>query len=369
MIQDVQSKELSKGIPKVAASAKQVEYIDVAKGIGIILVVYGHLLSSAYHAGLKIPERFFGLSDSIVYSFHMPLFFFLSGLFVESSFQKRDPKQYLLDKFIRTAYPYLVWSVLQVSVEVIFSNQTQKGAGLADLFAVPFRPWGQFWFMYALFLMNITYTIISRLGKFAAPTLFVISFALFIRPIPVAAFGLFGFSGHFLFFVSGIYLRKYVIDHERYTIPPWTVPLLFMILIGFGYYLFSKVIEPMRLVGKPYPQYFLFLSILGITACLGLAQYIAARKTMRFLRTLGVYSLQIFLAHMLVGVATRIILMRLFNIQNWIVHVSIGVAIATMIPILLQKISIRVNFPYLFGFKRNITVSGLELSAGNQLSE
>ncbi|HEX2995384.1 MAG TPA: acyltransferase family protein, partial [Anaerolineales bacterium] len=52
------------------------DWVDYAKGIGIILVVYAHLLSSAYHAGLKIPQDFFAYSDSIVYSFHMPLFFF-----------------------------------------------------------------------------------------------------------------------------------------------------------------------------------------------------------------------------------------------------------------------------------------------------
>ena len=59
------------------------DWVDYAKGIGIILVVYGHLLSSGYHAGLSIPKHFFELSDSIVYTFHMPLFFLLSGLFVE----------------------------------------------------------------------------------------------------------------------------------------------------------------------------------------------------------------------------------------------------------------------------------------------
>lgn len=341
-------------------------WVDYAKGIGIILVVYGHLLSSGYHAGLKIPPGFFALSDSIVYSFHMPLFFFLSGLFVESSFRKRGPKSYLLDKFTRIAYPYLLWSLIQVGVEVIFSSQTQKGAGLEDLLAIPYRPWGQFWFVYALFLMHIAYTLADRLGRFSAPVLFAVAAGLFIFPIPTGILGLFGFSGHFIFFVSGIYFRKYLVDEGR-TVPPWTVPLLFILLAASGYYLFSNVIEPMRLVGKPYPHYFMFLSILGISACVGWAQYLSKRNTFGFLRTLGIYSLQIFLVHMLAGVAMRMILLQVFGIQNWIVHILIGTLTALVVPILLQQTSVRIKFPYLFELKRTRAVTPGPVLAGGEL--
>ena len=46
---------------------KRLEWIDLAKGIGIILMVIGHMPSipSAVH--------------NWIFSFHMPLFFFLSG--------------------------------------------------------------------------------------------------------------------------------------------------------------------------------------------------------------------------------------------------------------------------------------------------
>ncbi|MCD4694754.1 MAG: acyltransferase family protein, partial [Bacteroidales bacterium] len=42
------------------------EWIDIAKGIGILLVVYGHC---------QPPP----LIEKFVYAFHMPLFFFISG--------------------------------------------------------------------------------------------------------------------------------------------------------------------------------------------------------------------------------------------------------------------------------------------------
>jgi polysaccharide biosynthesis protein PslL len=49
--------------------------IDIAKGLGIILVVIGH---SQFL--FRNPELF-----RIIFSFHMPLFFFLSGIFLRDS--------------------------------------------------------------------------------------------------------------------------------------------------------------------------------------------------------------------------------------------------------------------------------------------
>lgn len=55
-------------------------FIDIAKGIGIILVVLGHLDTNGQ------------ISREVIYSFHMPLFFLLSGIFANT---KMDFKLYL----------------------------------------------------------------------------------------------------------------------------------------------------------------------------------------------------------------------------------------------------------------------------------
>ena len=331
------------------------DWVDYGKGIGIILVVYGHLLSSGFHAGLNIPERFFILSDSIVYSFHMPLFFFLSGLFVEGSFQKRGARNYLFDKFSRIAYPYLIWSVLQVSVEVIFSSQTQKGTSLADLLAIFYKPWGQFWFVYALFVMHIVFTVSKNLGKYSTPLMLIAATILYFNPLHTGMLGLFGFSMHFIFFVSGIVFRKYLINMEKHNTPLWIVVSLFIIFTGSVYFILGNLVEPVRLAtgAQTHPFYFLYLAILGITFCICLSQYLSNKNGFQFLQILGVYSLQIYLVHMLAGVGIRMILLYIFGIQNWGIHIITGVGFALIAPIILQKISDRIKFPYLFEFKRN----------------
>jgi fucose 4-O-acetylase-like acetyltransferase len=327
-------------------------WVDYGKGLGIILVVYAHLLSSAYHGGIKIPDHFFALSDSVIYGFHMPFFFFLSGLFVESSFRKRGAKDYLLDKFSRIAYPYIIWSILQVGVEVLFSSQTQQGATLSDLAAIAYRPWGQFWFLYALLLMHITYTIFNAFKKYSNPLMLAAATILFFFPPTANIMALPGFCAHFIFFAVGIAFKNKITEIENLNVPLWGVILFFAALIGSGYFIFENLIAPVRLAESSHPVYFLYLSMLGIIACSVLAQYLARKNIAQFLQVLGTYSLQIYLVHMLAGVGIRMILLKVFGIQNWIVHTIVGVTFALVTPIVLQKISDRFNFPYLFEMKR-----------------
>jgi hypothetical protein len=56
-------------------------WVDYSKAIGIVLVVYGHVAHGIYKASLPINKDVYLLIDSVIYSFHMPLFFFLSGLY------------------------------------------------------------------------------------------------------------------------------------------------------------------------------------------------------------------------------------------------------------------------------------------------
>lgn len=330
-------------------------WVDYGKGIGIFLMVYAHLLSSAYHGGIPIPEQFFKLSDSIIYSFHMPLFFFLSGLFVEESLRKRGTKEYVIDKFLRIAYPYIVWSILQVSVEIIFSDQTQKGATVENLLAIPYRPWGQFWFLYVLLLMHILYTILNIFGKYTHLLLFIISIYLYFYPIQIGFMSIANVSMFFIFFASGILFKTFFMNIEKINQTPWLGLALVIMLFISTLYAFTNLIEPTRLADRSHIYYFLAFSILGIFAFSALSQYLAHKNIFSFFQILGRYSLQIYLVHMLAGVGIRMVLLRGFGIENWMIHIISGVAFALIIPIVMQIMSDRFNFPYLFQIPRKNT--------------
>ena len=67
-------------------SAKRLDYIDAAKAIAIILVIIGH---SNWLSAIPRVGR-------MIYSFHMPLFFIISGFFWKSLI----PQHYSLILFI-----------------------------------------------------------------------------------------------------------------------------------------------------------------------------------------------------------------------------------------------------------------------------
>jgi len=48
-------------------SAVRYDYIDIAKGLGILMVVWAHIMIT-------------GWTHQFIYAFHMPLFFLLSGM-------------------------------------------------------------------------------------------------------------------------------------------------------------------------------------------------------------------------------------------------------------------------------------------------
>src|SRR5688500_482902 len=59
----------------ILTMSKRIEYLDIAKGIGILLVVLGH---NDFEVISLFVQR-------LIYSFHMPLFFFLSGYFLNTA--------------------------------------------------------------------------------------------------------------------------------------------------------------------------------------------------------------------------------------------------------------------------------------------
>ena len=77
------------------SARKRIEYVDVAKGIAILSVIVGHTFS-AYDPG--------SLLNRFIYSFHMPLFFILSGFF----YRPQDFKTAFGRKVKNLLVPYLI---------------------------------------------------------------------------------------------------------------------------------------------------------------------------------------------------------------------------------------------------------------------
>lgn len=136
---------------------KRIEYLDIARGIGILLVVLGHndfaAISPFFH--------------QVIYSFHIPLFFFLSGYFINTSFSFFE---YSKKRFHTVLKPYWFAIALIYFASVSFEKMGFQTALLrvakALYGSIDYIDWAQLWFLPNLFVVSLYAFIFIRLtGK------------------------------------------------------------------------------------------------------------------------------------------------------------------------------------------------------------
>lgn len=161
------------------AEAIRVEYIDSLKGFAIFCVLWGHSIQY-----LKDQVDFFNNEMfAVIYSFHVPLFFVVSGFFFSSSL-KLPFKTFLYKKSIQLLVPCLVWTVILKLYFIINSHLTGVG-NYKPLYEfgtlIDPRTWN-LWFLRELF---ISFLILYILYKVVKVELLVFVFSIifiFIAP-------------------------------------------------------------------------------------------------------------------------------------------------------------------------------------------
>ena len=190
--------------------ANRLTYIDIAKGIGIFLVVVGHCIPDATSAtGISIPA--YRWLHDVIYSFHMPLFFFLAG-FMVSRQKMLDRAQKPLDlvrkRVSRLLVPYIFVGLCYAPFKMLLSNFANKPYDISTIWQIVIgvNPDGELWFLYALFVI----TVIAALFAFRISLLGLVTAAALLIWNP------WGIITNFLFFfLLGIYMRR---EHKDFVL-------------------------------------------------------------------------------------------------------------------------------------------------------
>ena len=116
------------------------EWLDVAKGITIILMVFGHTGFSTYWVWF-------------IYAFHMPLFFIASGW--TSNWTKYNIHKFIFHKVRTLLFPFIIYSC----IVLIINDLTVKSGGFHNFIK---KGWGEYalWFVQVLFLASFLVKII-----------------------------------------------------------------------------------------------------------------------------------------------------------------------------------------------------------------
>lgn len=280
------------GQPALSAerpAATRIAWIDSARGIGIILVVFGHALRGLLSAG-SVPEEGWREVDYILYSFHMPLFMFLAGMNVPRSL----PKPMFLQKKARSIlWPYFLWSVIHGLTMVAAGRFTNSDFEVSRLLSIAYAPISPFWFLYVLFLFMIVVKIWSPDRILLGASLVLLSLSPLIgQPT------LYQFSYFLFFFVLGALFT-----------PPTRPGLLLVagsaiFAAGHGVLLWQGLQQNLHY----YAPALLPLALAGAAAVLGLAMLTTRLQALVWL---GQASMAIYVMHIIFTAGFRAVFSRL----------------------------------------------------------
>lgn len=154
---------------RAAAVPSRLAAADRARGLALVLVVLGHALGGLLDAGLLARRGPAGALWDVIYVAHMPLFFFLAGLFVPQRLS-RDARGFVREALVRLGWPLLLWATLQWLVIVALGPHVNRPVAF-DPLRLATLVWSapsQFWFLQALLLMQLAaWATLRRAGALA----------------------------------------------------------------------------------------------------------------------------------------------------------------------------------------------------------
>jgi len=154
----------------------RLDFLDIAKGIGILFVVLGHIY--AFNPNIKN-----GLFVVWIYSFHMPLFFIISGMLLKYKKIDESIVKFIFKRVKGLLVPYFVFSIFTIAVLlftegasmsmlIFYIKRTVVGIGIDTLWFLPTLFFGECIFILVKkvlkndWLIILTSSLIYVLGNF-----------------------------------------------------------------------------------------------------------------------------------------------------------------------------------------------------------
>lgn len=288
--------------------------LDILRGFAILLVIFGHI------------QRFGGAVTDYIWSFHLPLFFFISGmLFVPDKYESF--KDFLKSKLVSIILPYIFFYLISYFYWILIERHMRGGdvSPLQYLLGLPYGTYdvrfndfnGSLWFLPALFSVEVIYYFVQKLKSSINIILSLIvlffagyAFSDLLRNLPwginaamlsVVFYGL----GH-LFVQSGLYNRTIKLD-------AWKKCLLAVAMLIIHIMLLPFTGVDLCIVRIDHPFAFIPVALIGIATFLNVAQLLGRNAILEWI---GGSSLVIFAFH---GQVFRVVLL----IESYLAHISV----------------------------------------------
>lgn len=293
------------------------KWLDIAKGIGIILVIMDHTVF---------------LKHEFISLFHMPLFFFLSGITLrEGAFSN----EYVLKKAKRILVPYLFFSAISFVAILIFRNKELLTNG-------------PIWFLQSLFIALMCSSIVVNLKR--SYQLVVVISVLSYLTITTNGGGItmFPFDLDFdrsifgtLFLLSGFYMRNFLCQADKRS-----TYITLLMITAFIYFvtaytsIYMLGVTGSFLDGRIYNHNLFMFMIAAITGTLALVYFSKIIGKASALEWLGRNSLAIMCVHYPIAQFWNLFMSSLTIYNEGGIYVKALFAIISYIVILLASLPI-----------------------------
>lgn len=315
---------------------KEINYI---KGLAILLVFIGH---SATPSFLERPY-IYELIVQLIYSFHMSVFFIVSGFLsykVIDMNLKENYCNFIKSKFFRLIIPFLTISFLTNSMILILQyifNEPLNISSIIDMIKTIFLypengVMGALWFLYTLFIISIISPIIVKL-----PMKIVLTLSLLLNlliPQDKNFLSTSRISFFLIYFLIGLYFRKYFFENKNIEIrgiialKKYIACIISLVGIIYYAYIITNQIQ--------IPIYILrtlnFLcGLFGVILLIIIVENIQAFKICLIsLSFLGKYSMDIYLLSWFFQVISMILISNILKINNYNIFFISNVAIGSL---------------------------------------
>ena len=345
--------------------SKRLEYIDIARGIAIILIVLGHTIT--YSQNCRIIYK-------IIYSFHVALFFIISGY----TYKIKKEESFLIffkRKFTRIMVPYYIWAFIFIIPFYIFGSSTGDAIGASysmlslkkiifnvfyangNLFAL--KQNSALWFLPSLFSMEIIYynilkkcdnnknlTFIFLILEFFV-AIITYKFMKFIFPLGINTSLHFGIFYH----IGYLMKKKNLMGSVTFN------NVLFLILITIMG-IFAALLNYRIVSAIDYAYGNLYLAIFsGIFLSISVLIFSKKIKRSKLLEYIGKNTMGILIFHKLIVLIMQSklgIISNLLKKSNSFVEIIIGISIASIaigFSLIINKV-IKIICPIMVGEER-----------------
>lgn len=300
------------------------------------------------------------------YSFRMPLFFIISGLFLSAGLHKKGLRNYVNGRFKIVFYPLLVWGSIQITMQFLMKNYVNAHREPMDYLNLIINPRRieQFWYLNALFFVGAIYALLKttlRINYWQQLLIGMVFYAVagMLRYTETNGYLFTDILNFYIYFCFGDIISGYLLGKKTkkamITAPSWLMASFIVFLASQYLYTIVNIHHNSDFyVGDKMPALALPIALSGCAFTIQIAFLLQRFGILKWLRVIGYHSLYIYLTHVMIIAAVRIFLVYGLHINSVPMILVPAMLAGVVLPILLYNVSVRVGAWWLFSLRKPV---------------